>query len=181
MQQTSDLELLKLGHRRYEILRLLKPVDHMNLYQANLKGAKFDDLIDQIGVELDSGKFLQDAVYASIKNAVNNLGMPVELQDPEWISVEEDMPGKGIRVWASTGPDDIGNDCYFGKKGCTFGEAAKKGFFDFGEECWRRSETQEPAERPETPSERGTKITHWRPLPNAPKHVVTPLFPKYGL
>lgn len=170
MENTPD-------YKKYEVLLFLKPVDHINLHQAILAGAKFDDLIDAIGKELKTGSSIHEAVYQVIKNVVNDLGVSIILKDDEWIPVEEKMPKNGIRVWASTGPLDVGRDCYFGKKGCTFGEAIEKGLFDHGKDCWRVTETQLSAERLETKSDKEIKITHWRELPNSPNHVITPLFP----
>ncbi len=61
--------------------------------------------------------------------------------DKVWISVEDRLPQEGIRVWASTGGNDVGHDCYIGYKPANFLQSIRDGFYSFGEVCWRDTDT----------------------------------------
>lgn len=78
-----------------------------------------------------------------------------------WISVEEKIPEEGIRVWGSTGFHDVGQDVYIGQKPALLIESFKNGFHDFGEVCWRYTQTSEEI--------KGRPIKYWMPLPEPPE------------
>lgn len=67
-----------------------------------------------------------------------------------WVSVNDNMPEDRMRVWASTGPCDIGHDCFFGTQSDISKDMTR---------MWRYTETEEPVRLP---------VTHWRSMPVDP-------------
>lgn len=72
-----------------------------------------------------------------------------------WTSVASAMPDDRERVWASTGGNDTGNDCFFGRgfmagrSGATAEDEAR---------VWRYTFGGQPVPKP---------VTHWMELPQA--------------
>lgn len=73
----------------------------------------------------------------------------------KWTSVANGMPEDRERVWASTGPNDIGNDCFFGR-GYLAGLSGANA--DDEARVWRYTQSGQPVPKP---------VTHWMELPQA--------------
>lgn len=83
----------------------------------------------------------------------------------EFYKAEEVLPEQGIRVigYEYSAPNKyeyLIGDIYYGQKGCSFDEAAKKGFWDFGKVCWRYSHDESEVTK--------HKVTHWTNFPETP-------------
>ena len=44
----AEIKKLRVAHRRYEALRRVNPRQFMDLWNRNLKGERFDDLVDEL-------------------------------------------------------------------------------------------------------------------------------------
>lgn len=110
--------------------------------------------------KFDNGNFEHDVDFSTVRYVFR----PLLSRDlVKWISVKDKMPEQRIRVWASTGPTDIGHDCFYGKAGIMFSamrecktEKEQDEYWSMQwTDCWRKTETEEPVKRP---------ILFWMPL-----------------
>lgn len=72
-----------------------------------------------------------------------------------WTSVASALPEDRERVWASTGANDIGNECFFGR-GYLAGRSGANA--DDESRVWRYTHGGQPVPKP---------VTHWMELPQA--------------